>query len=109
MPRPSSAPGGYGHLNHGYRRIQHNGKRRYEHQVVWESTHGPIAKGMIVHHKDENRLNNALDNLELLSIRDHIRLHLMCEHGLTNRGASGQCRPCAAARERARRKKCATA
>lgn len=43
--------------------------------VVWEEVHGTIAKGFVVHHKDRNTLNDALDNLELLSRADHLKEH----------------------------------
>lgn len=34
-----------------------------------------IPKGYHVHHKDFNPLNNNLDNLELLTNSDHMKLH----------------------------------
>jgi hypothetical protein len=34
-----------------------------------------IAFGEIVHHKDHNQTNNALENLELLTAGEHSRLH----------------------------------
>lgn len=45
------------------------------HQEIWKDAHGPIPDGYHVHHKDHNPLNNALDNLELLSIADHAEHH----------------------------------
>lgn len=44
-------------------------------QVVWEFANGPIPAGFGVHHRDENKLNDALDNLELLSKADHLAVH----------------------------------
>ena len=32
---------------------------------MWEQAYGPIPEGMDVHHRDENKLNNVLDNFEL--------------------------------------------
>ena len=49
-----------------------------EHVLVWEKAHGPIPPGYQVHHKDENKLNNDLDNLELLDPLTHKRLHSGC-------------------------------
>lgn len=45
------------------------------HQEVWKDAHGPIPEGYHVHHRDHNPINNALDNLELLSIADHNAHH----------------------------------
>lgn len=42
---------------------------------VWESAHGPIPPGMGIHHKDENKLNDKLNNLELVNKAMHLSLH----------------------------------
>lgn len=34
-----------------------------------------ILPGECVHHKDGNKLNNSLDNLELMTFSDHSRMH----------------------------------
>lgn len=44
-------------------------------QVVWEAANGPIPTGFGVHHRDEDKLNDILDNLELLSKADHLAIH----------------------------------
>lgn len=36
---------------------------------------GPLPKGYIVHHKDHNKLNDNLDNLERLTISEHMKIH----------------------------------
>jgi hypothetical protein len=47
-----------------------------EHVRVMELNLGRrIAKGETVHHKDHDRQNNAIENLELLAHGDHSRLH----------------------------------
>ena len=45
------------------------------HQAVWSSVHGKLPKGYCIHHKDENPMNNDIDNLELLSIQAHNAHH----------------------------------
>ena len=37
---------------------------------------GPIPKGFDVHHKDRDRKNNVPENLQALSRRDHLKLHI---------------------------------
>lgn len=34
-----------------------------------------LSNDFIVHHKDENKLNNTLDNLEVMSLAEHAQLH----------------------------------
>lgn len=42
------------------------------HRDVWERAFGPIPKGCHIHHRDENPLNNSLENLELLPAFEHL-------------------------------------
>lgn len=42
---------------------------------VWINHHGCIPKGMDIHHKDGNKDNNEIENLELLSRSDHLKRH----------------------------------
>lgn len=58
-----------------YSTIPIGGKRRYMHIYVWEQANGQIPKGYEVHHKDLNRDNNNLLNLELLTVQEHKKLH----------------------------------
>jgi len=54
---------------------------------VWESLYGPIPKGMGVHHKDRNKLNDAPENLELKSKAAHLAEH-RSEHDKNKRIAN---------------------
>jgi hypothetical protein len=36
------------------------------HQIVWEWTNGPIPEGLQINHKDLNKQNNRLENLEIV-------------------------------------------
>ena len=51
-----------------------------EHRWVWEMSHGLIPDGYDVHHKDGDRHNNDLDNLELLTKAEHIEHHRQESH-----------------------------
>lgn len=59
----------------GYIAITIYGKRNYMHRVVWEQYYGDIPNGFIIHHRDGNKLNNSIENLELISNAEHSRLH----------------------------------
>ena len=45
------------------------------HRIVWELFNGPIPEKHVIHHKDHNKLNDRLDNLEMLTISDHMKHH----------------------------------
>ena len=50
--------------------------RKFVHRLIYEEHHGvTICPWAIIHHKDGNKLNNCLDNLELLSRREHPTKH----------------------------------
>lgn len=63
----------------GYVRLRRGGRKRMEHDLVWEAAHGPIPAGYQVHHRNENKSDNRLENLQLLSAVDHKRVHSGCE------------------------------
>jgi len=63
-----------------------------EHVVVWERAHGPVPIGFDVHHRNGDKLDNRLDNLELLSKVAHKREHSGCE--LRADGWWKPCRKC---------------
>jgi|WetSurMetagenome_2_1015567.scaffolds.fasta_scaffold34565_2 hypothetical protein len=67
--------GGYVGKN-GYKYIRENGKYVLEHKNVYEKYYGiKIKKGYCVHHIDRNKLNNTIENLEIMSRKEHARLH----------------------------------
>jgi len=45
------------------------------HVYVWECIHGNIPKGYEVHHKDLDRSNNTIENLQLLTSHEHKLIH----------------------------------
>ena len=45
------------------------------HREVWKAHNGPIPEGGIIHHKDENKLNFDISNLELVSSKQHVVFH----------------------------------
>ena len=55
----------------------------YEHiYVMCEHIGRKLKEHECVHHKDRNRSNNSLDNLELLTISEHTKLHQKEDNGV---------------------------
>ena len=55
-----------------------SGKHGYvlEHRIIMENHLGRLLNSNeVVHHKDENKKNNDISNLEVLSDIEHVRLH----------------------------------
>ena len=89
------------HINYssdtGYPTIWLNNQNILVHRYVWEKYHGHIPKGYHIHHKDHNKHNFDISNLEIYLQTDHNRKHAL-ESGLgkSNKGkmktyASGFC------------------
>jgi hypothetical protein len=47
--------------------------RRAVHRVMWETFNGPIEGRLEINHKDLNRANNRLDNLEIVTHQQNIQ------------------------------------
>jgi len=67
MSKRLRSPNGGGHIDrNGYRRIWYKGKQILEHRVVLGISMGrDLLPNESVHHKNGNKLDNRLDNLEL--------------------------------------------
>jgi hypothetical protein len=48
---------------------------KFLHRVIWEEHYSPIPEGYDIHHKDEDKLNNDLDNLKCMIHGNHTKLH----------------------------------
>lgn len=52
----------------GYRRIEaKDGRSRFEHVLIWEAEHGPIPKDHVLIHINDDKLDNKLENLKLVT------------------------------------------
>jgi hypothetical protein len=54
-----------------YNTLNSNGEKFLEHRKVWERKFGNIPKGNIIHHKNGNKKDNRIENLECLTIKEH--------------------------------------
>jgi hypothetical protein len=53
---------------------------RYMHRDIWEHYNGPVPLGHHIHHKNHDRGDNRLENLELVEARHHGHRHLKDQH-----------------------------
>jgi len=61
----------------GYWRVWDQNSKSYKwlHRKIWEDNYGIIPEGYVVHHKNENSLDNNIDNLELMERKAHNKMH----------------------------------
>lgn len=57
---------------HGYSLIRINKKYVYEHRYIMEQSLGrPLKRNESIHHIDGNKLNNLINNLQILTKTEH--------------------------------------
>lgn len=49
--------------------------RKRMHRYVWEYYNGEIPKGYQIHHKDKDKSNNDISNLEAVPVSEHAKAH----------------------------------
>lgn len=85
---PNKGTGGIPYYNkqQGYYNILKNGKIYKYHRWVWEQHCGKIPEGYIIHHIDGDKCNNNIENLKMMTPREHGILHYQQGDywGLTN-------------------------
>jgi hypothetical protein len=59
---------------HGYYELT-TGNRMLMHRYVWENEVGPIPIGYDIHHRNEIKSDNRIENLECLPKEEHTRLY----------------------------------
>ena len=56
-----------------YRVIRLNNQLYFEHRLVWALLKGKIEDGRVIDHIDGNRLNNRIENLQLIEQRQNVQ------------------------------------
>ena len=59
----------------------------FKHRLVWHENFGEIPEGKVVHHINGNKLDNRIENLELLTRSEHMKKHY--EEGATLKEMNG--------------------
>jgi hypothetical protein len=68
--------GAKGWIAHGRRFVMHKGKEMLEHRVIMELYIGrSLEKDEVVHHINENPLDNRIENLQLMKKGEHSSHH----------------------------------
>ena len=76
-PKPKR-PDGYHVTASGYLRGRFDGRMRLVHVVIWERANGRLPDGWQVHHVNEDKQDNVLENLAAVSPTTHKRIHSGC-------------------------------
>lgn len=77
-PKPARADG-YHVTRKGYLRKWLDGRMQLAHRVEWELHRGPVPDGMQIHHRNGDKQDNRIENLEILDAITHKRLHEGCQ------------------------------
>jgi hypothetical protein len=50
-------------------------------KYIWVKTNGNTPRGYVVHHKNQDTLDDSIENLELLTRKEHFEIHNIGELG----------------------------
>lgn len=61
--------------NDRYKWVTRCGETILVHRLIWEEHYGEIPEGYEIHHKDGDKHNNRIWNLECISNKEHKKRH----------------------------------
>lgn len=70
----------------GYCRLNITGNSYLVHQLVWVYFKGPVPRGYEIDHIDNNKLNNSIENLQLLTPKQNNDKMALLNRGSLNKG-----------------------
>ena len=59
------------HTTKNYKQCRMNGKKTYLHRKVWIEANGPIPNGYEIHHINNNKHDNRLENLAMVTHKEN--------------------------------------
>ena len=59
----------------GYQQYEFSGRTETGHRFVWECIKGVIPEGLVINHIDANKLNNRIENLEVVEQAENVHHH----------------------------------
>lgn len=89
-PAYNRKPVGSTRVSNGHTQVKcEDGKWRYRSRVVWAEANGPIPRGRLIHHINENPHDDRLENLQMVTVAEHMRIHMLTNDKAKRLGAKG--------------------
>ncbi len=73
-------------MAYNYKKIKsQDGSTRDEHRIIMEDHLGrSLLRNEVVHHRDGDKFNNQITNLQLISLAEHTRSHVKSKQGFSS-------------------------